>query len=231
MATWVLVHGGWHGAWCWDPVAAALRAAGHRVLTPVLTGLGERAAELDRTVDLATHVADVARVLPDGERAVLVGHSYAGLVVAGVADREPGRVRHVVFLDAFVPADGASLFSLLRPERREVYEQAARERGDGWLVPPPPAVALGFTGAAADDIDARLTPQPLATFTSPLPMAAPLRPGTFVHCTEGPLAPSFAPFAARLRTTPGWAVHEIATGHDAMLTAPDALVRLLLAAG
>lgn len=234
MATFVLVHGGWHGGWCWGRVAPLLRAGGHEVHTPTLTGLGERAHLLSPDIDLDTHLRDVAGVLEYEElhRVVLVGHSYGGMVITGVADRAPERLAQLVYLDAFVPEDGQALFDLLRPERRDFYLQQAREHGEGWRTPGPPPQALGV----ADETEARwlaakMTPQPLRTLQQPLRLANPAAtalPRTYIHCTAGPLAPSFAPFAARAQAEPGWRYHELPTGHDAMLTAPDALAALLL---
>ncbi|MGH3086061.1 MAG: alpha/beta fold hydrolase [Rubrobacteraceae bacterium] len=233
MTTFVLVHGGWHGAWCWERVAPLLRAAGHEVHTPTLTGLGERARLLAPEIDLETHVRDVADDLvgEDLSGVTLVGHSYGGMVVSGAADLAPDRIARLVFLDAFVPEDRQSLFDLLRPERREFYLEAARERGEGWRVPPPPPEALGVT----DETEARwlaamLTPQPIKTFEQPVSIAndaANTLHRTCIHCTAGPLAPSFAPFAARAKAAPGWSYREMETGHDAMLTAPEELSAIL----
>lgn len=232
-STFVLVHGGWHGEWCWQHVAPLLRAGGHEVWTPTLTGLGDRANLLDPRVDPSTHVQDVVDLLRDERlrEVVLLGHSYAGMVISGVADRSAARVAHLVFLDAFVPEDGQSLFDLLAPERRELYVRAAQAQGEGWRVPAPPPQALGITEETqAHWLAERLTPQPIRTFEQPVrltePAAATL-PRTYVHCTIGPLAPSFALFAARLRTAPGWRYHELATVHDAMLTMPEELVGVL----
>jgi pimeloyl-ACP methyl ester carboxylesterase len=233
-ATFVLVHGGWHGGWCWERVAPMLRVAGHQVYAPTLAGLGEHAHLLNPRIDLETHARDVVDVLTgeDLTGVILVGHSYGGMVIAGVAEQAPNRLARLVFLDAFVPEDEQALFDLLRPERRDSYQQGAQAQGDGWRVPPPPPQALGVT----DEEQARwladqLTPQPLRTFEQPVrltnPAAAAL-PRTYVHCTAGPLVPSFAPFAARLRVAPGWRYHELATGHDAMLTAPEELADVLL---
>jgi len=230
----VLVHGGWHGAWCWRRVAQLLRAAGHAVYTPTLTGLGERTHLLDPRVGLDTHVRDVTGLLEseDLREVILAGHSYGGMVIAGTADRIADRLAHLVYLDAFVPEDGQSLFDLLPPERRDLYRQAAREHGEGWRVPPPPPQALGVTDEArADWLAAMLTPQPLWTFEQPVRLTNPARatlPRTYVHCTAGPLVPSFAPFANRARAAPGWGYRELATGHDAMLTAPGELAEVLL---
>lgn len=210
-----------------------LRAAGHEVHAPKLTGLGERAHLLTPTTDLDTHVRDVLDLLvvADLRQVVLVGHSYAGMVIAGAADRAPDRIARLVFLDAFVPEDGQSLFDLLHPDRRRIYLDAARDHGDGWLVPPPPATVFGLLDpAAAAWVDARLTAQPLRTFTQPTRLrdpAAARPPRSYVHSTAGPLAPSFAGFAERYRQAPGWSFHEVDSGHDAMLTAPQQLACLI----
>lgn len=233
-ATFVLVHGGWHGAWCWEQITPILRDAGHEVHAPTLSGLGERADLLDPRIDLDTHVRDVVDVLKSEElnEVILVGHGYGGMVIAGAANRAADRLAHLVFLDAFVPEDGQSLFDLLRPERRDLYRQGAREQGEGWRVPPPPPQALGVTDEEeARRLAAKLTPQPLGTFEQPVRLTNPAASSllrTYVHCTAGPLAPSFAPFAERFRTASGWNYHELATGHDAMLTAPGELAEVLL---
>lgn len=152
------------------------------------------------------------------------------MVIAGAADLAADRLAHLVFLDAFVPEDGQSLFDLLRPERRDLYRRGAQEDGEGWRVPPPPPQALGITDEArAAWLTAMLTPQPLRTFEQPVRLtdtSAVVLPRSYVHCTTGPLAPSFAPFANRFGAAPGWSYHELAAGHDAMLTTPGELAGL-----
>lgn len=124
------------------------------------------------------------------------------------------------------------MFDLLRPERRALFRQGAREQGEGWRVPAPSPQALGVTDEVqASWLAAKLTPQPLRTFEQPVRLtntAASSLPRTYIHCTTGSLAPSFAPFAERLRAAPGWRYHELATGHHAMLTAPEKLAEVLL---
>ena len=234
MATFVLVHGAWHGGWCWRHVTTRLRAAGHEVFTPTLTGLGERAHLFSPDIDLETHIGDVLGVLKyeDLERVVLVGHSYGGMVITGVADRAAERLAHLVYLDSFVPADGQSAFDLLAPDRRATFEEQARDPGNGPQIPPPPLQRFGVTA----DADLRwalpkLASQPLKTFTQPLRLThagARVVPRTYIWCAE---YPSFRPFAERVRTDPGWRYRELPTGHDAMITAPQALAGLLLELG
>ena len=227
----VLVHGGWHGGWCWSRVAPLLQAAGHHVWAPTLTGLADRAHLLTPETGLDTHIDDVAGLLAyeELEHVVLVGHSYAGMVIAGAAAREPERVSRLVYLDAFVPVAGDSVLRLLPAERAEFYRSAA-ERGEGWRVPPPPTAALGVTDEEDSAwLESKLTDHPLLSFEQPLPETPPASlPRTYIHCTVGPVAGSFAPFAARAQSEPGWSYHEVATGHDAMITAPETLSDLLL---
>ena len=131
MSTFVLVHGGWHGAWCWSRVVPLLQGEGHEVVVPALTGLGERAHLATPEVDVSTHVRELVDLLEtsDASDVVLVGHSYSGVVVTAVAAALPNRVSDVVYLDAFVPEQGRSIFDLLPPERVAVFEDAAREHG------------------------------------------------------------------------------------------------------
>jgi pimeloyl-ACP methyl ester carboxylesterase len=138
MATFVIVHGAWSGGHAWRWVRPLLRAAGHEVFTPALTGLGERSHLASTQVDLDTHVLDVVGVLEfeDMDQVVLVGHSSGGMVITGVADRAPERLAQLVYLDAEVPMDGQSEFDLLAPEERAGYQQAATSKGQGWQIPP-----------------------------------------------------------------------------------------------
>lgn len=224
MATFVLVHGAWHGGWCWRDVAAELSAAGHDVLAPTSSGLAERAA-LSGAASLSVHVEELAGLLyfADLREVVLVGHSYAGLVIAGAATRAHARISRLVFLDAFIAEDGQSMFDLLRPERRKVYEESVV---DGLIAAPSPEL---FGVPDRDGwLEDRLTGQPLKTWTDALsaPSAPPL-PRQYVRCTQGPLTPSFSGFAVRLRDTAGWDVVDLDAPHDAMITHPTDLAALL----
>jgi pimeloyl-ACP methyl ester carboxylesterase len=138
MTHYLLVHGAWHGGWCWGRVRQRLTAQGHQVFTPTLTGLADRSHLLSREVGLETHVQDVANlitweILSD---VVLVGHSYAGTVVRHVADRMPDRIRSLVYLDAFVPENGKSV-SDYAPDGGEGHRKLAQMYGEGWKIPPP----------------------------------------------------------------------------------------------
>src|SRR5579863_4737123 len=140
MANYVLVHGAWHGSWCWKRVRRALQAAGHEVFTPALTGVGERSHLASAGVNLSTHVADVVNLIRWEELSgvILCGHSYGGCVISGVADQIPERIRALVYLDAFILEDGESLFDVVPPAQGPAMRQQAQTSGDGWKVRPFP---------------------------------------------------------------------------------------------
>ena len=226
----VLVHGGWIGAWCWCRVRPLLQGAGHEVFTPTLTGLGERAHLLSPEIGLTTHIQDVVGLIEAEELqdVILVGQSYAGMVITGVVDRVPGRLSHLVYLDAFVPQDGQSLADLVGPEMMANLKQAARAQGSDWQVPPLPPQACGVT----DEQDVqwmtrRMSVQPLKTMLEPLRLMKPSTVRrTFIYCGE-PAMGLFDVYRDRARVEK-WSCYELATGHSSMITAPDALARVLL---
>ena len=233
MATFVIVHGAWSGGHAWRWVRPLLRAAGHEVVTPSLTGLGNRAHLATPTTDLDTHIADVDAVLyyEDLTDVVLVGHSYGGMVIAGVADHVPERIGQLVYLDADVPLEGESMMDHVPADERAGYEEAARARGDGWRVPPPFPDPLP-PGLPAEVVwtVSRMAPHPLATMTQPLHLEhgdADL-PRTFVLCTEGKENEFEPPYVARVRTDPSWRFFELAANHVAHVTAPEKLTATLL---
>jgi len=233
MATFVIVHGAWSGGHAWRWVRPLLRAAGHEVVTPSLTGLGNRAHLATPTTDLDTHIADVDAVLyyEDLSDVVLVGHSYGGMVIAGVADHVPERIGQLVYLDADVPLEGESMMDHVPADERAGYEEAARARGDGWRVPPPFPDPLP-PGLPAEVVwtVSRMAPHPLATMTQPLHLEhgdADL-PRTFVLCTEGKENEFEPPYVARVRTDPSWRFFELAANHVAHVTAPEKLTATLL---
>ena len=228
--TFVLVHGAWHGGWCWKKLTPRLKAAGHEVYTPTLTGLGERAHLLNPQVGLDTHIDDIVALLDyeDLHNVILVGHSYAGMVIAGVAERAAERLAHLVYLDAFVPQDGQSLLDTL-PDGGATVRQQAATAGDGWQVPAG-ADTFGVTDAAdVQWLTARLTPQPLKSFTEPLRLPNPAALAlsrTYIVCRQDK-ASFFDPHAEQAQRA-GWNCHELRTGHDAMISAPAALATILV---
>jgi pimeloyl-ACP methyl ester carboxylesterase len=230
MAVFVLVHGAWHGGWCWSRVAPLLREAGHQIHTPTLTGLGEGAAPPMPSVDLDTHVRDVVDLLASGDlrEVVLVGHSYGGMVITAVACRVPERLAHLVYVDAFVPEDGQSALDLVAPERAAWFRERARTVGGGWLVPALPLELWGLIDAADVEWAApRIRPQPLGTLAQPLRLGGG-DPASFPRTYIGTDHVSFRRFAERARQEPGWRSRHLATGHDAMITRPRELAVLLL---
>jgi pimeloyl-ACP methyl ester carboxylesterase len=229
VATFVLVHGAWHGGWCWKRVRKSLQAEGHDVFTPTLTGVADRAHLVSPQVDLETHIADVVNLLrwEELDDVVLCGHSYAGCVITGVADRVPERIRALVYLDAFVLENGQSLHDTLPPRVRDAQVEGARRAGEGWLVPPITAEAFNVNPADRAWVDAQCTPQPLATFQQRLQVRRifPAAKITYVLATGYEGSP-FTPFHA-LAEKRGWRTVSVACGHDVMLDRPDDLVRIL----
>ena len=231
MSTFVLVHGAWHGGWCWDRLAEPLRSAGHEVHTPTLTGLGEQAALATPGVNLETHVHDVTTLLRSREldEVVLVGHSYAGLVVSMVADRESRRISRLVYLDAVVPENGQSLLDCASADFRAYIDEHVRVLGEGWLIPVQAATAeiLGLHHQADRDwVMPRLTPHPARTFREPMLVSTiPAMPRSYINCIGE--QPPGQPRSTQAQGIDDY--HELRSGHDAMVTAPHALARLLSA--
>ncbi|HEY1292652.1 MAG TPA: alpha/beta fold hydrolase, partial [Chloroflexota bacterium] len=218
MATYVLVHGAWGGSYGWRLVRPLLQQAGHAVFTPSLTGLGERAHLANPEVNLSTHVQDVYNTIwyEDLNDIILVGHSYGGMVVTGVADRMPNRIKHLVYLDAFQPANGQSLFDLGGPPRP----------ANDWRVPGRP------TNEPMDPWNAeRRVMHPRATFEEKVKLTMPLEERlfslTYIVATGRPDPGAvFDATAERLRGNPRWTVREISGGHGMTRTNPEGLVRL-----
>jgi len=232
MATFVLVHGAWAGALIWRPVARALREASHEVYTPTLTGLGERRHLLNREINLGTHIQDVLGVIDYEELSgiVLVGHSYGGMVITGVADAIPEKISSLVYLDAFVPKNGESLLSMVPPDKRA---QPLATPGESWLTPPLPAESFGALRAEVRDFVARKgTPQPTACFSEPLALTDGIdriRRKTYIYCND-PEPTVFTPLYARLKHSRGWTVKTLPCTHFAQMDMHEELTRLLQAA-
>jgi pimeloyl-ACP methyl ester carboxylesterase len=230
MATFVLVHGAWHGSWCWKRVRPALQALGHEVFTPTLTGVGERSHLLSPGVNLETHIDDVVNVIvwEDLSHVVLCGHSYGGAVISGVADRVAERIGALVYLDAFVLEDGQSIHDTLPAAHRDLQVDLAQKVGDGWKVPPIPGEVFNVNPADRAWVDSQCTMQPLATFQQPLKLRAalhaPIRT-TFILATGFHDSP-FPPHYERARVK-GWATATIDSGHDVMLDRPEELTAVL----
>lgn len=230
MAVFVVVHGAWSAGWAWRKMHPRLRARGHELLAPTCTGIGERAHLASPHVDLEAHIADLLAVLhcEDLSGIVLVGHSYGGMVATGVADRAAERVAQLVYLDAFVPRNGQSLFDLQAPDARARMLEGARTAGEGWRIPPNPMPP----DTRAEDVEwaqARRVMQPLKTFEQRLRLSGAVDrlPRTYIYCKRARPDDGFRQFAERARREPGWTCHEIDASHSPQITAPDLLADLL----
>jgi pimeloyl-ACP methyl ester carboxylesterase len=229
MATFVLVHGAWHGSWCWKRVRKALQAEGHEVFTPTLTGVGERSHLASPQVTLDTHIADVVNLIrwEELDDIVLCGHSYGGCVITGVAARVPERLRALLYLDAFILENGQGLHDVLPPELAAGQRQEANDKGHGWLVPPIPAEVFCVNARDSAWVDRQCTPQSLATFQHRVTLlnAPPAAKCTHILAT-GYEHSVFPPFHA-LAKSKGWKTLTIDCGHDVMLDRPAELVAIL----
>ena len=226
--TFVLVHGAWHGGWVWRDVARSLRAMGHTVSAPTLSGLGERRHVSSGTVDLDTHVEDViAHIeMEDLANVDLVGWSYGGMVITGVRSRISARIRSVIYLDAFVPTESKALIDFIDPARREKLDNA---KNADMPVPPPPLEAFGpATAEILTFVKERLTNQPWRTFYQPLLglNQQPAIPTTYIRCKGFDFAP-FAFFLEEMKKDPAVETHVLDAGHLCMLTASEQTSRLL----
>jgi pimeloyl-ACP methyl ester carboxylesterase len=229
-STFVLVHGAWHGGWCYARVAQRLNAAGHRVFTPTLTGLGERAHLYSRSIDLTTHITDIINVIKYErlENIVLVGHSYGGMVVTGVADAMPEKIASLIYLDAFLPGNNQSLHDLLPPENAQAQRESATER-NGFSVPPISAADFNVNEADRPWVDSSCTPHPLATLTQRLRLTGGLErisSRTYVLATAG--GAPFRHFRDSVASDPRWTTHELPCGHDVMIDLPAETTALLI---
>jgi pimeloyl-ACP methyl ester carboxylesterase len=233
LATVVLIHGSYCGGWSWKKVAPPLRAAGHEVYTPTLTGLGERSHLLTSEVNLSTHVQDIVNLLfyEDLRDVILLGWSYSGMVITGVAEQVPERVRHLIYLDAAIPEDGQAAFDLVEGLRDQWLANAIDVNGarakatadrqwiiDGWKIADPSDV---------DWIEARITPMPIETneerINLPAHHARQL-PRSFISCARND---ALAPLAQKARAE-GWDYHELPREHFEIIAVPDELVAVLL---
>ena len=227
-STFLVCHGAWGGGWSWKKMHPLMHAAGHRLVTPTYTGLGDRQHLANPSVDLETHIQDILNVIrfEDLRDIVLVGHSYGGMVATGVADRARDRIAQLIYLDAFVPDDGQSLHDLNLPGRQR--DQDLAKAGDGWRVPPlppPPDTAPADLEWLAE----RRVDMPIGCFEMKLKMSGGKLslPRSYIYATRISPADTFGQFARRAKTEPGWRYHEIDASHAPAVTAPDALMKLL----
>ena len=229
--TYVLVHGAWHGSWCWKRVRKNLQDAGHRVFTPTLTGVGERSHLNSAAVDLSTHIADVVNLLrwEDLSDVILCGHSYSGFVISGVADRVPERIRMLVYLDAFVPEDGECLLDLLPPELAQRMRLLAQTAGAEWNVPSIQADRFNVNPRDEAWVNAQCTSQSIASFEEHIRLNRVLsctHDATYILATGWDNLP-FLESHERAKEK-GWPTRTIACGHEVMLDRPIELTDMLL---
>jgi len=226
MATYVIVHGGFFGGWRWRTVANLLREASHEVFTPTLTGLGERSHLANPDVDLSTHIQDIVGVIEceDLQDVILLGHSSGSMVITGVAERIPERLRYLVYLDTLIPHSGQSWLDLLGPKAANMLVDLANQKGDGWRIP-----------LISDS--PRINPHPLKTTTDKLTITNPAAaaiPRGYIFCSaklhNSPVAFAARAIegAARQAQQQGWWYRELPTDHGADESMPQELSNLLL---
>jgi pimeloyl-ACP methyl ester carboxylesterase len=224
--TFLVCHGAWSAGWAWKKMHPLMAAAKHRLVTPTYTGLGERAHLANPSIDLETHIEDVLHVIKyeDLRDIVLVGHSYGGMVATGVADRARDRVTQLIYVDAFVPGDGQSLFDL-----NKVAVQKLADRGDGWRVPPNPTPP-DTSPADLEWLSERRVHMPIKCFETALKLqgGALTLPRSYIYATRITPADTFGPFAKQASNDAAWRYYEIDASHSPNVTAPEALLALLL---
>jgi pimeloyl-ACP methyl ester carboxylesterase len=218
----VLVHGAWHGGWCWRRVADRLTEKRRYVVAPTLSGVGERSHLASDSITLTTHIDDVVNEIKwkDLDHVVLVGHSYAGMVITGVAERVRERLAAIVYLDAFLPADGQSQYALRGSNSAPVPEH---------LVPPITAAVFRVNDRDAAWVDSKTTPHPVKCFTEPLRVTgaySAVAQKLYIRATDFP-SPTFDAALAHCRADEEWKTYEIKSGHDVMIDRPAELVAIL----
>ena len=226
--TFLVCHGAWSAGWAWKKMHPLMCAAGHRLITPSYTGLGERAHLAHQGLDLEAHIHDVLSVITyeDLSDIVLVGHSYGGMVATGVADRMRERIAQLIYLDAFVPRDGQSLFDLNEGAIGKMREAA--QNGDGWRIPPMPTPP-DTSAADLEWLTARRVDMPIKCFEQKLKLqpGEPQVPRSYLYATRITPADTFGQFARRAKSEAGWRTFEIDASHSPNVTAPEALMALL----
>lgn len=229
----MLVHGTWGGGWMWRTVADSLRAHGHTVYTPTLTGLGERAHLATRQTNLDTHIQDIAGVIAceQLDDVVLVGTSYAGLVISGVADRMPERIGSLIYLNSALPQNGKCMMDTVSAERRAAVQKLADEQGEGYLIPSSLVLDTGIENEQARDAFLkRMSPHPLPSLLQPISLTGrylEVARKTYVLATKK-ISHHFQDYYDWAKTQPGWTVHTIASHHYPMATMREATATLLM---
>ncbi|MFL6795954.1 MAG: alpha/beta fold hydrolase [Xanthobacteraceae bacterium] len=229
-STFVLVHGAWHGAWCWRRVADLLEGKGHKVFAPTLTGLADKSHLLDAKTNLTTHVSDVVNLIKweDLKGIVLVGHSYAGYVISAVAEQVHEAIGSIVFLDAFLPEDGESLAASASQPVKEALT-AAKAKGE-LTVKPVPASVFRVNDKDRAWVDAKCTPHPIATMEEAVKLTGArdkIARKAYIRAKGYPSIP-FDAVQAKLKADAAWKSFELTSGHDAMVDQPKELAEILI---
>jgi|APSaa5957512535_1039671.scaffolds.fasta_scaffold31022_2 pimeloyl-ACP methyl ester carboxylesterase len=233
MANFVLVHGAWHGGWCWKHVAPLLRAAGHNVFTPSLTGLGSRLHLAHAGISLDTHISDIIGVInsEELENVILCGHSYGGMVVTGVGECVPEKINTIIYLDAFMPEDGDSMISFALPDVVGNQLKQAGHTGDGWQMDPLSPEYFGVLRKEdAEWIRECCTPQPVLTWLQAVSRSdlwESIKNKVYIHAEKHPYE-TFRGFAERFKADPDWAFYGLPCGHEIMIDLPKELAEIYL---
>jgi pimeloyl-ACP methyl ester carboxylesterase len=217
-ATFVLVHGAWHGGWCWRRVADRLTAKGHYVVAPTLSGVCERSHLASESIDLTTQIYDVVNEIKwkDLDGVVLVGHSYGGCVITGVAEQIRDRIASIVYLDAFLPQDGQSLSDMLGPAAPQWPEVVAL---------PIPAAAFQVNEKDRAWVDSKMTPHPVRCFTEKLTVTGAnqtVARKLYIRALDF-ANPAFDAALERCKADPTWRTISMKCGHDVMIDQPAEL--------
>jgi pimeloyl-ACP methyl ester carboxylesterase len=225
----LLVHGGMVGGWCWKKVRHCLEGKGHVVWTPTLTGLGERKHLSHPGVDLELHINDIVNMISyeDLSDIILVGHSYGGMVITGVADRVPQKINRLIYLDALIPQNGESMFDIVDPKIISYLTNAAQAEGDGWQVPPPPPQSYNFDDPEDTKwVTSKSTPHPLKSFEQRLSLQNSPKafPKHYIKCLRDHSLDSMLERAKNM----GFTCSLIDSGHFPMITEPEKLCTLLI---
>lgn len=234
--TFVLVHGAFHGGWCWSETVQHLQAAGARVYAPSLTGMADRSHLFSPSVSLATHVQDIVGLIEyeqlDG--CILAGHSYGGNVISGVADQLRERVSHYIFVDATVPPAGLSQWAWHGKgpvDENDKRYKALMGPGRGEKIAPFPATAFGLSDPKdIARVESRLTPMPRDCYMLPIPLKNGATEGlrrSYIAAAD-PAYERMKPFVKRASTEAGWTFRSIQAGHDMMVSHPAELAAVLL---
>jgi pimeloyl-ACP methyl ester carboxylesterase len=227
--TFVLVHGAWHGGWCWRRVSDLLEKKGHKVFTPTMTGLGERSHLLDAKINLTTHITDIVNVIKweNLRDIVLVGHSYGGAIISGVAEQAHDAIASIVFLDAFVPESGDSLAT---KSSQPVRDAIAALPKDALGMKPVPAAVFRVNEKDRAWVDAMCTPHPVGTLTDQIKLTGArdkIAKKAYIRAKGYPSVP-FDGYLEKVKGDSSWRVYELPSGHDVMVDMPDRLSEILV---